>query len=180
MTPWRTLLAALCAGASLCRAEPPPAGGPPTERELKAAVAFNILQFVTWPAAALPADRSLVLCVPEAGESARFLARYHGMRVREGQLSVRQLDRRLDGLGECQAVFVDAGNPYALLQIAAASRERPILVIAEGDHALQEGAGMAVSLAGNHVVIDVNLLSLEASGLNVSSKLLRLARRVIK
>ncbi len=176
----RGLIIALCVGVTLCRAAPAVAGDRPTEQEIKAAVAFNILQFVTWPAEALPPGQPLVLCAAEGSESAGLLLRYEGRQVRGTTLSIKVLNRHLERLSECQAVFVEEGNPYTVLQLSAASHERPLLVIAEGDNALQQGAGIGVSLAGSHVVIDVDLAALKASGLTVSSKLLRLARTVIK
>jgi hypothetical protein len=84
----------------------------------------------------------------------------------------------MDHLTGCQAVFVESGDPYALLRVAAASRSMAILVLAEGDHAVQQGAGIGFSLAGNHVVFDIDLAALRAAGFSVSSKLLRLARSV--
>jgi hypothetical protein len=151
-----------------------------SEEDIKAGVAFNLLQFVRWPMAALPAGQPLTLCAAESGGIAKLLARYNGTRVNETTLAVRLLNRHYDGLDECQALFVSAGDPYAVLRAAAATHGKPILLIAEGDRVLEQGAGMALSLAGSHVVIDVDLASLNASGLVVSSKLLRLARTVIK
>jgi hypothetical protein len=172
------MLAALGSCAALCAA--PSTAAAPSEEEVKAAVAFNILQFVKWPASALPPGQPLALCAPEASGAAKLLARYNGAHVGDTTLSFRLLNRRLDGLDGCQAVFVEAGDPYAVLRVSAATHGKPILFVAEGDRALEQGAGMGVSLAGSHVVIDVDLTILNASGLVVSSKLLRLARTVIK
>lgn len=156
------------------------AAAAPSEEEVKAAVAFNILQFVKWPASVLPPGQPLALCAPESSGAAKLLARYNGERIADTTLSFRTLNRHLDGLGECQAVFVEAGDPYAILRVSAAIHGKAILFVAEGDRAIEQGAGIAVSLAGGHVVIDVDLTALNASGLVVSSKLLRLARTVIK
>lgn len=172
------LLAVWCAGAALCHAEPP--ASPPTEEEVKAAVVFNILQFVKWPAGALAPGQPVVLCASEASGVGKSLARYGGTRLlHDGLVAYKVLNRRFDGLESCHAVFVPAGSPYAVLQVSAASQEKPILVVAEGN-ALQQGAGMAVTLVGSHVAIDVDLVATNAAGLIVSSKLLRLARTVIK
>ncbi|HEX8989717.1 MAG TPA: YfiR family protein [Rhodocyclaceae bacterium] len=157
-----------------------PAAAAPSEEEVKAAVAYNILQFVVWPAAVFPPGQPLTLCVPETSGTAKGLARYEGMRVQGASLSFRVLGRHLDGLAACRAVFVPAGDPYAVLRISAATHGKPVLLIAEGDRVLEQGAGMGISLSGNHVVIDVDLTTLNAAGLVVSSKLLRLARTVVR
>ncbi|HEX8962878.1 MAG TPA: YfiR family protein [Rhodocyclaceae bacterium] len=177
--PLRFLLAVLAACAALCGVGQATAGQP-SEEEVKAAVAFNLLQFVKWPAAALAPGQPLVLCAPESSGISRLLARYGGTRINDTTLVVKLLNRHLDGLDACQAMFVAAGDPYAVLRASAATQGKPILLIAEGDRAIEQGAGMGVSLAGSHVVLDVDLAALTASGLVVSSKLLRLARTVIR
>jgi len=155
------------------------ASAAPSEEEIKAEVAFNLLRFVKWPAATMPAGQPLALCALDGGIAKR-LARFDGSPVNGTNLVFKLINRHLDGLGECQALFIAAGDPYAVLRVSAATHGKPILLIAEGDRALEQGAGMAVSLSGSRVVIDVDLMALNAAGLVVSSKLLRLARTVIK
>ncbi len=171
------LLAALVGGTA---AWTPLRAAAPSEEEVKAAVAVNVLQFVKWPAGAPAAGRPLTLCAAESGGIAKLLARFGGTRIGDATLAFKFLDRRLDGIDECQAIFVAAGDPYAVLRVSAATHGKPILLVAEGDRALEQGAGVAVSLAGSHVVIDVDLAGLNSAGFTVSSKLLRLARTVIK
>lgn len=145
-----------------------------------AAVVFNVLQFVEWPGEALRAGQPLVLCVSEEAGIAKALARYNSARVHGTTLSFKLMHRYAERPDECHAVFVESGDPYALLRMSAATRSLPILLIAEGDQALQKGAGIGLSVAGNRVVIDVDLRVLRRLGMSVSSKLLRLARTVIE
>lgn len=168
-------IVAVCAWASLSRAAPP-AG----EAEVKAAIVFNVLQFVQWPAGSLVPGAPLVVCAPEGGGLASALARFDGMRVRDAGFLFRQIPRTLEHLAECNAIFVESGDPYLLLRVVAASRTQAILVIAEGSHALPQGVDVGLALAGNRVVFDINLAALRAAGFAVSSKLLRLARSVIE
>jgi len=164
--------------ASLCLAAPPAA--PSAESEVKAAVVLNLLQFVQWPQEKLARDWTLVLCAQETSSLAPAFVRYGGTRLRETVVQFRTIDRRLEHLAECQAVFVDGGDPYVLLRVAAASAKQPLLVVAEGDHVLQQGAGIGLALAGNRIVFDIDLAALRAAGFTVSSKLLRLARSVLE
>ncbi|MDO8934188.1 MAG: YfiR family protein [Rhodocyclaceae bacterium] len=166
--------------ASLCLASHVHSRPPGSEVEVKAAVVFNVLQFVEWPAAKRPAGRPFVLCSLEGGRHATALAQYEGMRTHGTTLSFRLVRRQLEQLAECHAVFVEAGDPYALLKISAATHGLAILLIAEEDQAMQKGAGIGLSVAAGRVVIDINLASLRKVDLAVSSKLLRLAREVIE
>lgn len=169
----------LLAGTSLCRAGPPAANGPQQAAEVKAAVVFNILQFVQWPPSPSP-GQPLVFCLQEGAGLADALGVYEGSRIHNTTLTFQHLNRRMDHLAECQVAFVEAGAPYTLLRIASGSRNLPLLVIAEGDNVLQQGAGIGLTLIGGHLGIEVNLGLLRASGLSVSSKLLRLAHTVIE
>lgn len=166
-----------CSAALSARAA---VAAPSAEDEVKAEIALNLLRFVKWPQEALPAGQPLVLCAVQSSRIARRLAGYGGTSINGGSLAVKVLNRHMDGLGECQAIFVEAGDPYGVLRLSAATHGKPVLLIAEGERGLEQGAGMAVSLAGSRVVIDVDLTALNAAGLTVSSKLLRLARTVIK
>lgn len=177
----RSALAGLVVAiASLCLSSHAFSRPPGGEAEVKAAVVFNVLQFVEWPAAKLPAGSPLILCAFDGGRHAAALARYDGMRIRGAALSFRSIRRQPEQLAECHAIFVEAGDPYALLKVSAAAHGLAILVIAEEDQAMQKGAGVGLSVAAGRVVIDINLATLRKVELSVSSKLLRLAREVIE
>lgn len=171
--------AATCIVGLLCVPGPARAAPPAREAEVKAAVVVNVLQFVDWPAGVLSNGPALVLCAAEEGGLTAALAAHGGMRIRGTTLAFRTIRRHLDNLAGCHAVFVEPDDPHVLPRLAAAARERSILVLAEGEHVIRAGAGIGLSIAGSRVVIDVNLAALRREGFGVSSKLLRLAREVI-
>jgi hypothetical protein len=95
-------------------------------------------------------------------------------------VSVLRIGRDLGELPRCDAFFIDAANHRLAAATAASDRKAPLLVIAEGDEAIQHGAIIGLSTASGRTVFDVNLAAARTAGLVVSSKLLRLARRVIE
>lgn len=146
------------------------------EPDLKAAIIFNLLLFVDWPADVLPAQApSLGLCIDRASPLQRAMKALDGRIVRSWRLDVRDLS----GAGDWSACHA------ALLDNDANAPARPpvgTLLIADGDVAPAGGSsiGAAVVLhrVGNRVVFDINLGIARQSRLQFSSKLLRLARTV--
>lgn len=147
------------------------------ETEAKAAAVFSFLQYVDWPGGRTEA---LDLCLLGNRASLLLTSQFQGQPVRGRVLAARALDERLGQLSQCEAVFVESGDPHDLQRVAAFVRQKPVLVIGEGGQALALGATIALSVTGGKVAFSVNLEAARAGGLTVSSKLLRLARTVIE
>lgn len=148
------------------------------EAEIRQAVVFNLLQFVEWPEGR-QSNGEFRLCVVDDAGRDDVLAALRGRRLRERRISVLRIGRDLGDLSRCEALFIGAGNPRLVAATAASDRRAPLLVIAEGDEALQHGATIGLSTSSGRMVFDVNLAAARGAGLVISSKLLRLARRVI-
>lgn len=151
-----------------------------SEAEVRRAVVFNLLQFVEWPDGRQPPNGEFRLCVVDDAGRDDVLAALHGRRLRERRIAVLRIGRDLGDLSRCETLFIGAGNPRLVAATAASDRRAPLLVIAEGDEALQHGATIGLSTSSGRMVFDVNLAAARSAGLVVSSKLLRLARRVIE
>jgi hypothetical protein len=145
--------------------------------EVKAAATANFLLFVRWPSPNAP-NSKLRLCVLAEAPLVPELQRFDGLPVQGTTLSLQPIDRSLAEVRLCDAIYVDRENPHDLPRVVAATRGQPILIIAEGEHALQQGAMIALSVIGTRIVFDINLAAARSAGLNLSAKLLRLARSV--
>ncbi|MBI4983934.1 MAG: YfiR family protein [Rhodocyclales bacterium] len=148
---------------------------------LRDAVIFKLLLFVDWPAAgAHEAAAPFRLCVLDDGGHGVAMADLAGRHLRERPLALLRVARDAGSLRKCHAIFLDAGEQRHLAAVAAATREAPVLIIAEGDQAIQQGAAIALSTAGGRIVFDINLAAARAANLAISSKLLRVARSVFE
>lgn len=150
------------------------------EAEARAAIVFNALLFANWPQRIERQAASLMLCVVE-DDAVEFALRaaYAGETVGRARLAVTKKRARPDELNDCAAIYV-GGGPSELYRVAVASRGRSMLLIGEGAQALENGAMIGLALSGGRYVIDINQVALRREGLAVSSKLLRLARKVIE
>lgn len=142
--------------------------------ELKAAIVYNILQFVEWPAD-VDASR-LTLCVDPAGVLAGYFKALAGRPVNKRLLEVAEMGEAFDNWKQCHAVFLDASSRRAAGFAARLPRSLPILVL--GDHA--EGHDLTVQLieTAGRVGFNVDLGTARRCRLQVSSRLLRLAKKV--
>jgi hypothetical protein len=172
--PIRRLLVCLVAAGALMPGAASSQAVP--EYELKAAYLYNFALFVAWPADTRK-DGLFVLCVAGDSPLNAALAALEGKAVRSQRLVVRGIDGMPD-LGECQMLYIAAAEEMRLERILALARGRPILTIA--DALGWGGRGIMINLVARQgrLAFDVNLDAVRQAGLDMSSRLLRLAGSV--
>ena len=149
------------------------------EAELKAAIISNMLLFVEWPttgSTSAPGDR-LVVCFQEPSPVADALLRLDGKSVKGKSLKVMQVS---SDAGGCHALYLAPGSAANLDTILPGLSRAPILVTANSPDYAKRGVMLNLDLAGGRVVFDIDLRSAQKAGLQISSKVLRLARQVIE
>ncbi|HJV60541.1 MAG TPA: YfiR family protein [Albitalea sp.] len=147
------------------------------EGELKAAIVYNILLFVEWPHEALPeAGGPLSLCVTPASSIAAPLKALNHRPLRGFRLEVREL--KADDASACHAVFVDAADRARLAASLKMQRARGALVLSDDADAPADSTAIVLQPVGARIAFDVNLQPVRQARLQLSSKLLRLARVV--
>lgn len=148
------------------------------EANIKAVFLFNFAKYVTWPAQAI-GERSptgIRICVT-ANDSFFTLLK---SAVQDEDVDGKPLEPvALTGLDEaraCQILFVgDANSPDGKAWLSAV-RGRQVLTV--GDGALNDETVIGFVREANRIRFDINRAAAERHGLNISSKLLRLARQV--
>ena len=148
------------------------------EGELKAAIVFNILLFVEWPPESLPEPgAALVLCV---GPNSALNAPLKGLNerpLRSHRLEVHDLPPAASAK-PCHAVFVDAADRMHLAADLKAQRIAGALVVSDDIDAPHDTTAIVLQRIGSRVAFEVNLQPVRQARLQLSSKLLRLARVV--
>ena len=170
-------LAACVAHALTASAQPAPA----IEASVKAVFLFNFSKYVTWPAMQSDGERSpaeIRVCVTaNDGFFAILKAAIQGEDVDGRPLMPIALDG-LDAARSCQILYVgDAKTPDAKAWLAAV-RGRQVLTVGDGD--IGSGVVIAFVRENNRVRFDINRAAGSRHGINISSKLLRLARQVME
>ena len=148
------------------------------EYEVKSAYLVNFLQYASWPAAALGPGDELRICILGDDPMGDLLPRAVGSRRINGH-AVRLVSvvRPVEA-DRCHAAFIAARNSTSPEAWLARVRERPVLTIGEGEEFAQAGGIIALVFEGRTVRFEVNARAIQRAGLQLSSRVLRLAARV--
>jgi hypothetical protein len=149
------------------------------EYDVKAAFLYNFTKFVEWPSSAFHDDSSsLRLCVlgeDPFGESLETVAEEA---VDGRTLTVVRTGWMSDPAG-CQILFISRSESKRLPRILAAVQGAPVLTVSDVDGFLEQGGIINFLLQGSKVRFEINQQRADQAGLKISSKLLRLATRVV-
>lgn len=171
-------LAALGLGVPLLLAALPGAlGAVIGEAEFKAALLYNILQFIQWPAEAQPADNMLRLCLPEADTPGAQWAQLAGKTVQGRRLSVRQIRSAEEAPLQCDAVWIGVERMDFLAGLVSYAKKYPLLIVAEGRNSIDKGAAIGVTLENGQARLSIGEHSARHAGIEISARLRQLAAR---
>lgn len=142
------------------------------EPQLKAQVLFKVLRFIEWPPRSLAEGQALQLCLLDEGTPlAQELRGLEGRNMDNHVLLVRSVrDRQMGG---CHIVLIGEGQGQVVAPPAT-------LLVSESPGMLERGAMLNLQVEDGRVVFDVSLDAARRAGLDISAKLLRLARFVKK
>lgn len=143
------------------------------EYELKAAFLYNFALFTEWP---LPSS-ILKLCVmgkDPFGVTIRSIAEktVHGAAVKVQRVS------SITEARTCQLLFVATSERDYLNRISEQLRYDPVLTVTESDGYEHRQAMIVMVNSDHHVEFDINQTAAQQAGLKLSSRLLKLARKV--
>lgn len=144
------------------------------EYGLRAAMVYNLVRFVEWPAG-LTTGPDLDLCVVSGnlGQIGAFTALV-GKPVRNLVLRVHRRGP-LAALDDCHAIYFDDLGADLLADKLTAVAGRPVLTLSSSPGS---GAMIDLALADQRLVFDVHAPALRGAGLNLAARVLQLARTV--
>jgi hypothetical protein len=149
----------------------------PGESAIKAAFLYNFTKFVDWPERAFAGSSApFAVCVLADDAARRAIAatmRNESVRGRPVEVT---FPADGDDLKACHVVYF--GRQEDAAKRLASVRQSPVLTVGEGRRFLDSGGQIAFTLVGDRVRFDISRRAAGAAGLSISSKLLRVARRV--
>lgn len=147
------------------------------EYTMKAAYLYNFAQLSEWPTlAATEASQSFNVCVSGTDDWGGSLELLRGKTVDGRMLEVRKVAYPGD-VRQCQVLFVGEGDGRRGERLIDSARGLPILTVT--DDGRVRDAMLTVSSENQRLVFEVNLELVRSAQLRMSSKLLRLAARVV-
>jgi YfiR/HmsC-like len=150
----------------------------PIEANVKAVFLFNFSKYVTWPPATIgersPAEVRICVTAND-GFFTLLKGAVQGEDI-DGKPLVPVALEGLDDAKSCQILYVgDAHGPEASAWLSAVRGQQVLTV---GDGALTDDIVIALVRENSRIRFDINRASASRRNLNISSKLLRLARQV--
>lgn len=174
---WLLSLAALCLAGAWAAAAGSDAG--PSEYQVKAAFLYNFTKFTVWPANAFSAATAPIVIgiVGEDpfGKAIDDIVR--GEVVGGRELVVKRLPADGD-LRSCHLLFISRSEKDRLPAVLSQLKGSPVLTVSDTDRFGEQGGMVNLLLANKTIKIEINQAAAEQGGLQISAKLLRLARIV--
>ena len=170
----RTWITAMLTPACLALLAPP-AQAQYGEYEVKAAFMFHFVQFVKWPSgSAGPVTVGILGDDPFGGALAKAVQD----EANEGRKVAVKRSRKVEDLKGCQIVFVSSSERANLTGILASLAGAHVLTVGDYEGFAKQGGTIGFSFVGEKVRFEINNGAARRSGLEISSRLLKLASRV--
>lgn len=147
----------------------------PTEHEVKAAFLYNFAKFTEWPASEVGAGSTMNLCFTGNGRFKSALQKLQGRDVHGHTLNIRTLSD-LANPDDCHMLFISASESRRLDRLLETIADKKgLLSISDASGFSNQGGMIELKVVDNRVRFAINLGAARKAGLNLSSKLLRLA-----
>jgi hypothetical protein len=149
-----------------------------SSHEVTAALVYNFARFTEWPAEVLPSGTPLVLCIAGAPKVVKALENAtKGRAVERRVLVVREIE--LDGpLRSCHLLYAGGLDERSGAKLIESLRGAPILALSDLAGFSLMGDTANVFLEESRIRFAVNLNAVQRAQLQLSSRLLALAKIV--
>ena len=151
----------------------------PSESELKAALLYNFAKFVKWPSNDPRADDStfVIGIIGDSPIQELLEKSVEGKQIRKQRVKVRAISDH-DSLNACKMLFVGSSEKDEYESILELVADKPILTVGELADFADAGGIIGFYRKDNMIRFKINVEAATRASLNISSKLLRLARIV--
>ncbi|HEU4633924.1 MAG TPA: YfiR family protein [Flavisolibacter sp.] len=149
------------------------AQAPSTANQLKAVFLYNFTQFVDWPANSFSSSTSpFVIGILGENPFGSYLSSVvEGEKAGSHPIIVRHFNS-VKEIGNCHILFINRKEASSAIKHL---ENRSILTVGDESDFIRSGGMIRFFIRNNKIRLQINLKAAKASGLNISSKLLRVA-----
>lgn len=150
---------------------------PTPEHQVKADYLLNFTRFVNWPPETFVAPNSpFIIGIMGNDPFGSYLDDIvAGERVGEHPIQVQRYNDLAD-VGNCQVLFIDTGDPERTKELIAAFEGESVLTVGDVESFADWGGDICFFKEHKKLRIKINLAAAKAAHLEISSKLLRIAK----
>ena len=152
-----------------------------SEAEVKAAFIVRSASFVEWPAGRFKDEKSPIrIAVLGKDELVAELEKFaKAQKSSSRPFEVRKINNAFEAL-DAEMLFIADSESKRTAQIVDLLKDQPVLTFGESQEFFENGGMIHLFLEKDHLRFQVNLTSAERGKVNLSSKLLTLAKRVVR
>jgi len=149
--------------------------GPDKDAFLKAAFIYKFTKFIQWPGNIKYS--SLVLCTLGSDELVNVFDILNDKTDPNQKIIVQSITDSL-AIDNCQILYIASSEKGSYRSLNVISSDKKLLTISELPGFVQAGGVIELTQEANRIRFDINLDAAHLNGLKISSKLLKLARKV--
>lgn len=149
---------------------------PVPEYDMKAAYLYNFATLTSWPE---HNGKQIRLCVLGKDSFKGSLEKLTSTQSNGVRISLTYLSN-LKAIDHCQMLFIDASELANADDILQKLDNMPVLTVTDSADLFKSGVMICLAIENKRLTFDVNYAQTLNAGLSVSSKLLRVARKVLQ
>lgn len=149
------------------------------EDAVKATYLYKLAAFVTWPVGALPPDRFVICVVGQTPVGTLLDRAVKNQTVQQRPVVVQQYQSVRSNPG-CQIMYVAGSEAESVAGVLAAAHGAPVLTVTDGQDTAQATGILNFVLVDGRVRFEIDEGKAAENDIVISSKLLRLAVRVLR
>lgn len=151
----------------------------PREYDLKAVLLFNLAQFTEWPENVFAGTNApLVIGIFGTDPFGKVLDEVvQGESVKGHAIQLARV-RSMEQASQCHILFISRSAEDSLSSILHEMEGRPVLTVSDIEGFATRGGMIRFETIGNRIKLKVNVETMQAAKLELSSKVLRLAEVV--
>lgn len=146
------------------------------EYDMKAAYLYNFAALITWPE---HTGKKIRLCILGKDSFKGSLEKLAASTMGSVSINLTYLPN-LKAAENCQMLFIDASESANAEDIFQYLDGSPVLTVTDNLEIFKSGAMIGLFVENKRLTFDINYEQTQNAQLNVSSKLLRVARRVLR
>lgn len=151
----------------------------PSEYQVKTAFLYNFAKFVEWPSEAF-ADSSDPIIIGILGKDPfgnDLEKTIKGKTVKGREITIKH-SKQIEKFRSCHILFISMSEKRNLKHILKNFKKSSILTVSEIENFTQYGGIIGFVMKQHNVRFEINMDAAERSGLQISSKLLKVAKAV--
>jgi hypothetical protein len=147
------------------------------ETEVMAAMVYNFTKYVEWPSDALAVNNQLTICIAGAPQFNNSFDKYQNKLSNGRVVKVREIGSSQEVQG-CSLLFIDGSEQAHLATYLQQTTKMPILTVSNMTGFASLAGMIGFSRLDEQLRFDINLEQIKRSRLVISSKLLKLAKKI--